>query len=91
MEKMVSMWVGRQSNTQDSDLTVVESCLDELSHGPFPIISKWVDVSILYSRVYNDLYSRNALRQPMEERTRKAREMATELERIRDTRSEVEV
>lgn len=89
LEKAVSLRLGRSSTIRDHDITVPRLLLDRkmtsLLHNRLP---DWTDVASLYGRVYDNIYSPNALAQPASIRESRTRAVAAELERIMAARVE---
>lgn len=89
LEKAVSLRLGRSSTIRDHDITVPRLLLDRkmtsLLHNRLPDL---IEVAGLYGRVYDNIYSPNALAQPVSIRESRARALAEELERIMATRVE---
>ncbi|KAL5593005.1 hypothetical protein FOBRF1_012107 [Fusarium oxysporum] len=91
VDKMVSLRLNRSSVLRDTDITTpVEDSERAMSKTSFPIIPKWVKISMLQGKVYDDLYSPGALLQPENIREAKARELAAELQATFDAPSSVE-
>ncbi|KAF7529807.1 hypothetical protein PCG10_006138 [Penicillium crustosum] len=89
LEKAVSLRLGRPSTIRDHDITVPRLPLDRkmtsLLHNRLP---DWIEVASLYGRVYDNIYSPNALVQPVSTRESRTRALAAELERIMAARVE---
>lgn len=89
LEKAVSLRLGRSSTIRDHDITVPRLLLDRkmtsLLHNRLP---DWIEVASLYGRVYDNIYSPNALAQPVSLREARTRALAAELEKIMASRVE---
>ncbi|CAI7606589.1 unnamed protein product [Penicillium viridicatum] len=89
IEKAVSLRLGRSSTIRDHDITVPRLLLDRrmtsLLHNRLP---DWIEVASLYGRVYDNIYSPNALAQPVSIRESRIRALAAELEKIMASRVE---
>jgi hypothetical protein len=89
IEKAVSLRLGRCSTIRDHDITVPRLLLDrKMSSLLYNRLPDWIDVANLYGRVYDNIYSPNALAQPVSFRESRARALAAELERIMAARVE---
>ncbi|CAG7955618.1 unnamed protein product [Penicillium nalgiovense] len=83
IEKAVSLRLGRCSTIRDHDITVPRLLLDrKMGSLLYNRLPDWIDVANLYGRVYDNIYSPNALVQPVSVRESRARALAAELERI---------
>lgn len=89
LEKAVSLRLGRSSTIRDHGITVPRLLLDRkmisLLHNRLP---DWIEVASLYGRVYDNIYSPNALGQPVSLREARTRALAAELEKIMASRVE---
>ena len=89
IEKAVSLRLGRSSTIRDHDITVPRLLLNRrmtsLLHNRLP---DWIEVASLYGRVYDNIYSPNALAQPVSIRESRIRALASELEKIMASRVE---
>ncbi|KAJ6188326.1 hypothetical protein N7519_003234 [Penicillium mononematosum] len=89
IEKAVSLRLGRCSTIRDHDITVPRLLLDrKMSSLLYNRLPDWIDLANLYGRVYDNIYSPNALAQPVSVREARARALAGELERIMAARVE---
>ncbi|KAL2813375.1 hypothetical protein BJX63DRAFT_224720 [Aspergillus granulosus] len=89
LEKAVSLRLGRPSTIKDQDITVPRLDLDRtmtsLVYYWFP---DWITLASLYGRMYDNLYSPNALAQPASIRASRIKVLASELERMMALRAE---
>lgn len=81
MEKWLAMSLGRPSTLRSDEITAPKDWEDysDTELGMGPVIRRWIDISILQDRVYDDIYSPSALSQPDDVRVEKARNLAAEL------------
>lgn len=82
-EKMLSLRLGRASTLRDQDITLSRPGLGRpgtsLSGELAPV---WIHLASVQGRIYDDIYSSQAVLQPPQIRTSRARALATELETI---------
>jgi hypothetical protein len=92
IEKGMSLRLGRSSTIRDHDITVPRLILDcKMTSLIYHRLPDWIDVASLYGRVYDNVYSPNALAQPVSIRASHARSLATEFEGIMAMRAELYV
>ena len=91
MDKLLALKLNRASSFRDKDVTVpYATCgIDEVGRTS-PLIPKWIRMSQLQGRVYEDLYSPGALLLPGPMREAQARSIAEELVCIFETVDEQE-
>lgn len=83
LEKSVSLRLGIPSTIRDQDITVQRLPMDrKMASLVFNRMPDWIDVASLYGRVYDNLYSPNALQQPFAVRVSRTNALASELERM---------
>ena len=89
IDKTLSLRLGRASSIRDGDFTLEklsDNSQDDLSAFSFmTLLSKWIDLSLLQGQVYDDIFSPRALLQPEGIRVARARELATDLQRVFET------
>lgn len=94
IDKMLSLRLSRPSLLRDGDITApfpFEHYEDTVGECLNPVIPKWVKMSRLQGKVYDDIYSPGALLRPEALREARARELAAELHAVFDSRDPVEV
>ncbi|KAJ5185889.1 Transcription factor [Penicillium cf. griseofulvum] len=90
VEKEISLRLGRSSTIRDHDITLPRLILDrKMTSLIYHRLPDWIDVASLYGRVYDNIYSPNALAQPISIRASHARSLATEFEGIMAMRAEL--
>ncbi|KAE8137517.1 hypothetical protein BDV38DRAFT_246946 [Aspergillus pseudotamarii] len=79
-EKMLSLRLGRSSTFRDQDITLSHFGMQH-PHGSFlaELAPGWINMASIQGRIYDDIYSPGALRQPPPVRTARARALAAEL------------
>ncbi|KAE8416742.1 hypothetical protein BDV36DRAFT_309892, partial [Aspergillus pseudocaelatus] len=79
-EKMLSLRLGRSSTFRDQDITLSHFGMEH-PHGSFlaELAPGWINMASIQGRIYDDVYSPGALRQPPHVRTTRARALAAEL------------
>lgn len=83
LEKSVSLRLGIPSTIRDQDITVQRLPMDrKMASLVFNRMPDWIDVASLYGRVYDNLYSPNALEQPFSVRVSRTKSLASELEQM---------
>ncbi|KAE8142333.1 hypothetical protein BDV38DRAFT_268035 [Aspergillus pseudotamarii] len=84
LEKSLSLRLGRSSTIRDQDITVPRLLMDcKMTSLVYNRMPDWIDVANLHGRVYDNLYSPNALEQPFSDRVSCANALASELEQKR--------
>lgn len=86
LEKSLSLRLGRPSNIQDYDITVPYPSSSNKIYGPLiGYFRMWVIVSRIQGKTYEQLYSREAICQPIAVRESRACGLAAELKRVTDS------
>ncbi|RAQ76499.1 C6 transcription factor [Aspergillus flavus] len=82
-EKMLSLRLGRPSTFRDQDITLSHFGMERPS-GSFlaELAPGWINMASIQGRIYDDIYSPGALRQPPDVRTSRARALAAELRTV---------
>ncbi|OJJ07901.1 hypothetical protein ASPVEDRAFT_89134 [Aspergillus versicolor CBS 583.65] len=89
LEKSVSLRLGIPSTIRDQDITVQRLPMDrKMASLVFNRMPDWIDAASLYGRVYDNLYSPNALQQPFSVRVSRTNALASELERMMAARAD---
>ncbi|KAE8309902.1 hypothetical protein BDV41DRAFT_546384 [Aspergillus transmontanensis] len=79
-EKMLSLRLGRSSTFRDQDITLNHFGMERPSGSFLAELSpNWINMASIQGRIYDDIYSPGALRQPPDIRTSRARALAAEL------------
>ncbi|KAM5353373.1 hypothetical protein ACJ41O_000023 [Fusarium nematophilum] len=82
LEKSISLRLGRSSTIRDHDITIPRPLPEQRTASPwYNSLPDGIQLSNLFSRVFDDLYSPSALVQPASVRSSRAKALATELER----------
>lgn len=83
MDKSLSLRFGRSSLIQDSDISVPEPEL-MVANQPTVVrlMAKWVKVSRIQGRVYDQLYSQSGLSEPSSVRASRANALASEIKSL---------
>ncbi|KAE8395902.1 hypothetical protein BDV23DRAFT_168622 [Aspergillus alliaceus] len=82
-EKSVSLRLGRPSTIRDQDITVPRLLMGrKMTSLAYHRMLDWIDVASLHGRVYDNLYSPNALEQPVSDRVSRAITLASELQQM---------
>lgn len=90
LEKSVSLRLGRSSTIRDQDITVPRPLMDRMmSSLAYNRMPDWIDVASFHGRVYDDLYSANALAQPPSVRASRANSLGSELKQMIASRDEL--
>lgn len=93
MDKLLSLSLGRSSTLRDVDITLSRPANDMSDIDPRFVwpLSKWIDYSFLYGKIYEELFSPRALQQPESFRLKRVGELATELQLVFDSTNPAEV
>jgi hypothetical protein len=79
-EKMLSLRLGRSSTFRDQDITLPRPSAGRPEDSFLAVLApSWVNMASLQGRIYDDIFSPGALRQPPHIRTSRARDLAVEL------------
>lgn len=90
-DKVLSLRLGRPSTFQESHLTLERIEDTEANPTGLAAMPKWIEWSLHQGRIYDLLFSPDALRQPVEMRVDSAKMLAEQLQVIFDSTSASEV
>lgn len=81
LEKSITLRLGRCSTIRDNDITIPPPVVEQrTSPDWFNSLPEGIELSRLFSKVFDDLYSPNALLQPVPVRRSRAKALAAKME-----------
>lgn len=91
LQSALSLRLGKRPAIAEDDITLSKTASDIANEGPYPVVTKWIGLSLLYGKLYSELWCSAAMQQSEDVRSWKATKLASDLKDLYHRVSPAEV